>query len=121
MNWDYYPEPERQLKYWLDPLNSGFEYVSGFDPFGITDTLDLDIFTIYPNPGKGQFTIHTDSLVFGSAQIRLFNSSGQIMADYKLNNVETFHFVLPYLENGIYYLEIIAGEYREQKKLVILK
>lgn len=39
MSWDYYPEATKQLKIWLDPLNSGVETLSGYEPV-VTDGLD---------------------------------------------------------------------------------
>lgn len=32
-SWDNYSLPGQQLKYWLDPLNSGVETLGGFDPY----------------------------------------------------------------------------------------
>jgi hypothetical protein len=31
--WNDYPEPENQLAFWLDPLNSGIGYLNGYDPY----------------------------------------------------------------------------------------
>ena len=31
-SWDAYSDPQSQLKYWLDPTNSGVDYIDGFDP-----------------------------------------------------------------------------------------
>ncbi len=32
-SWDDYPNPENQLKFWLDPLSSDKESIDGFDPY----------------------------------------------------------------------------------------
>ncbi len=32
--WDHYPEPSRQLKYWLDPDQTGEKVLDGYDPYG---------------------------------------------------------------------------------------
>jgi hypothetical protein len=39
MSWDYYPEANRQLKAWLDPLNQGVQFLDGYNN---TPTLGLD-------------------------------------------------------------------------------
>ncbi len=31
-SWDDYSAPQTQLKYWLDPLNTGDDYIDGYDP-----------------------------------------------------------------------------------------
>ncbi len=31
--WSYYPEPNRQLKYWLDPKNRGILRMNGYNPY----------------------------------------------------------------------------------------
>ncbi len=33
LSWDGYPERNKQLKYWLDPENTGAKYIDGFDPY----------------------------------------------------------------------------------------
>ncbi len=121
MNWDYYPEPGRQLKYWLDSLDTGLEFISGHDPSGIEEVFERELFTLYPNPGNGRFTIHTDTIFTGTSKIGLYNLSGKLMGDYSVQNIKVFNFDLSHLENGVYILDIITGGYREQKKIVILK
>lgn len=34
--WDFYPEPLRQLKHWLDPRDRGISRIDGFDPYAAT-------------------------------------------------------------------------------------
>lgn len=31
--WDSYPEANSQLKYWLDPANTGQQFINGYDPY----------------------------------------------------------------------------------------
>ncbi len=33
VSWDKYPQPENQLKHWLDPINSGTKTLDGYDPY----------------------------------------------------------------------------------------
>jgi len=51
ISWDYYSEPTKQLKAWLDPLNSGVEILNGMDPV-ISDGLDASLSQIV-NPLGG--------------------------------------------------------------------
>lgn len=34
ISWDRYPDSSKQLKYWLDPLNTGALTINGYDPHG---------------------------------------------------------------------------------------
>lgn len=45
-SWDYFDEPERQLKHWLDPLNLGVESIDGFDAGAVQYNLDAKAFAI---------------------------------------------------------------------------
>jgi hypothetical protein len=48
--WDYYPDSARQLKYWLDPSNSGINSLAGLDPYYYPDTLKsiFELLTLFP-------------------------------------------------------------------------
>ncbi|MBQ9201865.1 MAG: trypsin-like peptidase domain-containing protein [Bacteroidales bacterium] len=39
--WDFYPDPYRQLKYWLDPINSRQTEIEGYDPWSSSNTARL--------------------------------------------------------------------------------
>lgn len=121
MNWDYYPEPGRQLKYWLDSLNTGFEFIGGYDPTEIADTFSVELFTLYPNPNNGYFTLHTSNLSIANCIIRVYTLTGALLADYTVSSLENLSFNLSGLENGIYLMDIIMEGYREKKKIVITK
>jgi len=34
LSWDFYPSSENNLKYWLDPINTGEDIIDGYDPYG---------------------------------------------------------------------------------------
>lgn len=121
MNWDYYPEPERQLKYWLDSLNTGVEYINGYDPYDIPDGLDIELFQIFQNPGTGIFTIYTDTFDLEQVRIRIFNVSGSIIANYNALSLPLVQLELSHLPNGIYFIEISLQGFSERKKIILLK
>lgn len=50
VSWDRYPDSSNQLKYWLDPLNSGAQIINGYDPF--MEGKPLANFEIRPNPAE---------------------------------------------------------------------
>lgn len=45
-NWDYFDEPERQLKYWLDPINSGAISIEGYDAGSFQYDYDATLYSI---------------------------------------------------------------------------
>lgn len=45
-DWDYFAEPERQLKHWLDPTNSGVTSLDGFDAGGFQYAYDATLYSI---------------------------------------------------------------------------
>lgn len=40
VSWDYYSDPSKQLKYWLDPLNTGVFVLDSYDPYNIGSSCD---------------------------------------------------------------------------------
>ncbi len=121
LNWDYYPEPDRRLKPWLDPLNADVEFLDGYDPYDIPDPFQVELFSVYPNPGRGFITIHTDTLDISQSKIRVFNINGSVMVNYNLKTREDAYLDLSHFENGIYIIEISFEGYIERKKVVIQK
>ncbi|GEM_PF-7007569 len=41
--WNYYEAPENQLKFWLDPGNSGIESFEGYDPYNTASSTRINI------------------------------------------------------------------------------
>ena len=46
MSWDYFADPNQQLKAWLDPDNTGVMTLDGYDPNVPVDSLDLNLANI---------------------------------------------------------------------------
>ena len=42
-SWNYYEAPENQLKFWLDPGNSGTESLEGYDPYNTASSTRINI------------------------------------------------------------------------------
>ncbi len=52
VSWAKFPETDRQLKYWLDPENTGTDTLNGYLPSMDKDSLDLQLFLLsgtHPN------------------------------------------------------------------------
>ena len=84
MSWDYYSDPTRQLKAWLDPLNVNTKSLNGFDPNLITSGVDIGVL---------QVNVPTDTYCANSEIIPeiVIQNRGNVdltnaVVSYKLNN-----------------------------------
>ena len=79
---------------------------------------------IYPNPGKGKFSVHNSSPDVIIGDIYITSISGQVVYYKKdvillLNEVETLD--VEHLPNGTYVLNLVNKGSLERKKLIIIK
>jgi Secretion system C-terminal sorting domain len=90
--------PDRQLKPWLDPLNTGVMAFQGKYPnnTGITHTVVKNTFSIYPNPASDNFKILTDKAVL---QVTLYNILGEKVGSWK----NTRFIPIQQLPPGVYF------------------
>jgi hypothetical protein len=60
--WNDYPDSSRQLKYWLDPKNTGVTQINGVYPYGAP----LNESNIYSNTKDENFTVYKNNLKSGT-------------------------------------------------------
>ncbi len=60
--WDDYPEKTQQLKCWLDPQNTGVQYINGFDPY---ELIWLSGDTISNIAESSNLALYNDNLNWG--------------------------------------------------------
>ncbi|MEN8138085.1 MAG: trypsin-like peptidase domain-containing protein [Bacteroidota bacterium] len=104
-SWEYEPENNSQLKYWLDPANTGIEQMLGYDSNGVTKSLHFeDNIKIISNP------ITNGTLDFGKINPQLLNEvlvydiKGGLV--YKTTNPNNTKFRL-HLRRGVYIVRTI--------------
>jgi hypothetical protein len=119
------------LTYVDGPLTSGlYEYklkavyyfgVSGFStpayaliPVGIEET-DDDGFRIYPNPASNMVTIESTREITG---IKIFNNSGQVVVDEKVN-VLSYQIDVAKFEKGVYFISLETGDAKILRKITV--
>ncbi len=80
---------------------------------------DGQLFKIFPNPARNEFTIHSFTVL---NRIRIFNIIGKLEREYSFDSdnkikVITIKGLLP----GVYFLEIFTGGRRVTEKLVLIR
>jgi len=96
---------------------------------GITETRELPaqyvLFQNYPNPFNPSTTIEFTLPKSESVTLKVYNILGKevsTLVSNKLNQGNhTYTFDGKNLASGIYYYQLVAGDYREVKKMIILK
>lgn len=134
--WEYSADgtaDNRQVKPWLDPLNTGAMQLGAVtaqcaaiegDPVAIPETGDdLDkSLALYPNPSKdGKFSIQFNLKQQEALQVVLMDVNGRIIRTQKLNHIKTG--VVPVssgqLAPGLYLVKISSATAHSVKKLLV--
>jgi hypothetical protein len=96
------------------------------DACGNVDVKDLhdypELMTIYPNPGAGLFRISLQGIPAADLDIQLYTTLGVCVYKQKLTNKNSFFsgaIDLSGIPEGIYLLQVGAGENRFGQKLII--
>jgi polyhydroxybutyrate depolymerase len=72
-----------------------------------------DLFTMYPNPNNGRFTLKVN----GAAQIKIINSLGQIINHTNTINKTNIDFVIN--DKGVYYLQLTTPKETAVLKIIV--
>jgi hypothetical protein len=83
-------------------------------PANLVEARIADI-NIYPNPNQGSFTIHSTK----TGYYRLMNSTGQLIYEVQLNDLNNFTFEVRGLSTGFYFLQGVSGSDYVQQKVVV--
>ena len=115
-------------------LSAGLYTVTVTDAHGCTEVVGVDVLgttavgaaslielEVFPNPNQGAFSVQFSLPEMETVRMQVFNSLGQSVWAYQtLTLLEgKVDVQLPQVANGIYYLELQAGEHRVTKKLVV--
>ncbi|MFZ5941911.1 MAG: T9SS type A sorting domain-containing protein [Bacteroidota bacterium] len=76
--WDHYTDPAKQLRKWLDPLNTGATSVGGFNPLNHTglSSVTAGRLPVYPNPAQDLIRLDLESFP-GNLKIIITDLSGR--------------------------------------------
>jgi hypothetical protein len=96
--------------------NSGTDEITVDACTGI-QTLDAEVFTMYPNPTKGILTVKTPVL---NTRVTLFDTNGKKVFTQTTSSLET-HLDVSHLADGVYQVNIISNGQSFNYKVMILK
>jgi hypothetical protein len=89
---------------------------------GVTPTISRDEFSFYPNPAKDKLVIKGNEQFLQNAVFRITDISGKVALDasyIKSSGNSTID--ISKLTNGVYFLQVIAGDRTGVQKFVVLK
>ena len=70
---------------------------------------------VYPNPNQGAFTINATK----AGYYRLMNSTGQLIHEIQLNDLNNYTFEVSGLSTGFYFVQGVSGSEYVQQKVVV--
>ncbi len=122
--WDYYPEPARQLKHWLDPDNTGVMSLGGMDgpPVNFASPEeDRQAIHLYPNPASSHLSIEAGLTAGRETEIRVFHITGQERFVQTLTWEGRAILDVRELPPGLYILRIRQGNRLASRRFVITR
>jgi hypothetical protein len=98
--------PSKGTTLWIDSLH--FDASVNILPTGIADISSVNGVTVYPNPSSSELHVAIGEKEQGSL-IKLYNASGQIVYDGKLNQLRSIIDISP-LASGVYTIRIASAD-----------
>lgn len=92
------------------------------EPAGINNVADRSVWTLYPNPNSGLFTLTGNTMNDNVVHIEIVNALGQsvfVSDALPVNKQVNRQIKLEHLASGMYTLKIVAGELNLQRNFVI--
>jgi len=119
--WDYYSDPAKQLKYWLDPTGTGKTYLNGYDPNaiqGIGPESGPGILLL-PNPARDWLKVDLEGLP-GPVYLSVFDVSGKKVLETVTGDSE-ITLAVGNLPPGAYLFIAANSTHNYRSKLIIAR
>jgi hypothetical protein len=108
--WDYYPEPAKQLKHWLDPDNTGVMSLAGKPGWNVGISPEIGTggveISLYPNPAADDLWIDSDLPTGRETEILVYQITGKLLLQKNMVWEGQAHINLSEFSRGIYLLRI---------------
>ncbi len=110
--WDHYPEPERQLKYWLDPDNTGKKSLLGRPEWevGTGKIPEMEALRLYPNPASNVLTVEAGLDPGANTVVSIIHLTGRSLLEKIIPWEERARIDVSGLPPGIYILRLRQEE-----------
>ena len=76
-------------------------------------------FSIYPNPASDQFAIYVAEKMKEEAMLNIYSITGELVMATELHLLEGAVSIDPTFSKGVYFVEIILGDFRSIQKLIL--
>jgi len=120
--WDDYSSSGEQLKYWLDPENSGATSVNHRDPYLTVEINNYSDIVVYPNPASGLVSFIQNKFSPGAIRVQVYHSAGYILQDVEMEFTGSrIDLDLTGLKTGLYFIRISQGAKNETLKVSIVR
>jgi lysyl endopeptidase len=106
-SWDYYQKSWKNLKTWLDPINSGVIVINGMDWDAQVYTPQAEQLTVFPTPGTGEYSIQFDRIPDNDGIYSIYTASGEMIRHGKIEQDSYFSFNMPEYPSGVYFIRLI--------------
>lgn len=106
-SWDYYQKSYKNLKTWLDPLNSGVITVDGLDYNAFINTPETGKLTVFPIPGTGEYNIRFGTIPEKNGMYSIHTTSGEIIRSGIVERESSFTFSIEEFPAGIYFIRLV--------------
>ncbi len=108
---------------------SGWGQAMYIDNINITNTTSIynndfnSSFSIYPNPGKGEFNLNINLQTAQNVTIKTMNILGKVISTKTLSNISSglYNIDLSNEAEGMYFIELTTAKEKAVKKITILK
>lgn len=88
---------------------------------GIEEANDVNLFTVYPNPNNGEFSIQLNSVSSGKVKIEVFDVRGRLILNKSYNNSGGLNenINLGNVQSGMYLVKLTEGNRKSTKKIMV--
>jgi hypothetical protein len=121
MAWDYYPDPRKQLKYWLDPDNTGVMSLGGLAGWAasVNPIQETGIVHLYPNPAGNFLTVEADLPTGTTTEVSIYHVTGKLIMKRTLVWEARAQLDLSSLQNGFHILRLQQGNKLASKPFMV--
>lgn len=122
-NWDYYSEPAKQLKRWLDPINTGQLSIGGlsYNSVNVEQRIrQQNQLVVYPNPSHDEVTLTLPETSGKIESYSIYDVTGKLMKNLPLHSTFPVTINIAELDPGIYLVKV-HGEREDYSARIIVK